>query len=533
MRQFRGKIVYLFLFVSIAYLGFSPISSVGALEVDKDELEKSGSSRVEFINYEGPHARIETLEQIRTIGYSLGLSVKNSVQRPGAAARYFVIHSVSGPEGDKLDADIFGLGIDTGVDHIRNLRLIIQGYLQGAYDYSARDAALLAEYVTIYNAVFRGDWDYFGSRYKGPVMQNLVPEKAGISVRFDEWPGKTLMIIPLASGSSGSLSAVDTSSLTHDQVLEEMRKDEDKGIDQRKDMVDLKEREAAEAEQKASMQREAIAEEEKRIAEERETLRREQERIAEERRQQTQQEPAVTPAQREEQRKTEEDLTQRESQTAEKEQELAQREEKLDEQRQQAEQSEQFAEQKAEEARQEREGIAQDQQQIISQEDARASEPGGIIGMRVSSQDSPLGRVVRVNPSSGTELRTSALNTVNGRTLAFSGSRILAVAGENRGSGAIRLVEINPDTLEMVKQGDDDIHPDSLLWMNGSSIYALTVSSGNCYLARFNLDLVRQARSSSTVHPFASILFQGSNLLTQRNDGSVLILNPNDLSEIK
>ncbi|MDR2785667.1 MAG: hypothetical protein LBB83_07110, partial [Treponema sp.] len=208
--------------------------------VDLEELGTGGSASIDFINYEGSYARIETRNQILGIGTTLGTAVNAGgaeTARSGNGNRYFVIHLVSDPEGDRLDADVFGLGVDVGVDHIRNLRLIIQGYLESAYSYSARDASLLAEYITIYNAVFRGNWNYFGGRYKTPVIQQVDQAKAGLSVRFDEWPGRTHMLIPLNLGVSGSLSAIDTSSLTRPEVIDEMRSRDDMGLDSRKDMV--------------------------------------------------------------------------------------------------------------------------------------------------------------------------------------------------------------------------------------------------------------------------------------------------------
>jgi hypothetical protein len=234
-------------------------------QVDQGELEQN-LAPITFINYEGPHAIIETREQIRQIGVGLGQEIAGGAQRAGAGGRYFVIHCVSGPDGNKLDADIFGLGVDVGVDHIRNLRTIIQGYLQAAYNYSERDAALLAEYITIYNAVYRGDWDYFLSRYKNQVIENLARERTGLSIRYDEWPGRTLIVIPL--GFTG-LSSIDTTTISDSRVIEELRREDDRGVEQRRDMVDLKEREAAEAEQRARVEREAIREEEQRIAQER------------------------------------------------------------------------------------------------------------------------------------------------------------------------------------------------------------------------------------------------------------------------
>ncbi|MDR1277360.1 MAG: hypothetical protein LBK02_01265, partial [Treponema sp.] len=456
-------------------------------QVDRTELE-TNQAPITFINYEGPHARIETRSQIRNIGFVPGLAVKSGTARPGALSRYFVIHSVSPAEGNKLDADIFGLGVDTGVDHIRNLRLIIQGYLEGAYNYTSRDAALLAEYITIYNAVYRGDWDYFSGRYKNPVVQNLSREKAGISIRFDEWPGQTLMLIPLGPG---GLSSVDTTSLSDSRVVEEMRKEDDRGVDQRRDMVDLKEREADAAEQRAAVQREAIREEEQRIVRERADVNQERNAIDRER-QQTREDAARG----EDTRQREQDLDRREAEADQRAGALDRREDDVADRREEARQTEEFAEQKNAEARQEREDIARDQQDIITQEDSRVQAPQGLLGASIESPDTSLGRLLRLSPSTGGELKRSPLDTVNIRTLNFVGGKILAIAGENRGNGAIRLIEVNSNTLEMAKQGDDDIHPGSLLWISGEDLFAITVSpEGALYLSRFDANLTRQAQS--------------------------------------
>jgi hypothetical protein len=111
--------------------------------------------------------------------------------------------------------------------------------------------------------------------------------------------------------------------------------------------------------------------------------------------------------------------------------------------------------------------------------------------------------------------------------------RLIAIAGEARGNGAIRLVEMNTNTLEMIKQGDDDMSPNSLIWPhpNGNEFYAITSTGGNFYLARFNAELEQQARSSMTVHPFATVMITDDYLITQRADGSSAFMNASDLFE--
>ena len=498
------------------------IAVLGNAQVNQGELEEN-LAPVTFINYEGPHARIETREQIRQIGAGLGQAISDGALRTGASNRYFVIHCVSGPESGKLDADIFGLGVDVGVDHIRNLRTIIQGYLQSAYGYNANDALLLAEYITIYNAVYRGDWDYFQSRYKTLVIENLNRERAGLSIRYDEWPGRTLMVIPLGHG---GLSSIDTSTISDSRVVEEMRREDDRGVEQRRDMVNLMEREAEQAEQRAQVTRETIREEEQRIAQERQQVEQERREIVQQR-QQTQEDQATGRITPEVAQQRQQELEQSEQAADDRTEQLVREEAALEERREEAQGLEDFAEQKTEDAQQMREGIAQDQQAVIIQDTAV-----GIIGVMIERQDSVMGRLVRIESATRRELRRSPLE-VYARTVTFMNGRILAIAGENRGAGAVRLIEINSGSLEMARQGDDDMHPGSLLWVNGNDIYAITVNlaDNSCYLGRFDTNLVLRAKSAITVHPDASVVIQQGFLLTQRADGSVAILNPADLTE--
>jgi len=533
--------------ILFAIVIFSVTAAAGYAQVNQDELQQN-LPQVTFINYEGPHARIDTREEIRQIGVGVGQQIASGErgQAPtlagmteerrrtysykleaGASNRYFIIHCVSGPEDSKIDSDIFGLGVDAGVDHVRNLRTIIQGYLQTAYEYSQRDASLLAEYITIYNAVYRGNWDYFSNRYKSQVISNLAREKAGLSIRYDEWPGRTLILVPLGQG---GISAIDTSTISDRRVVEELRREDDRGVPQRQGMVDLKEREAEQAEQRASVQREAIREEERGIAQERAQTAQERQDIAQER-QRTQEDQQAGVITEEQARQTQEELDQREQAVDQQDQALDQREEAVEDRRQEAQRFEDFAEQKTNEAQQERRDIARDQQAAIVEQTSDAA----FFGVTIEKVDpTAMGRIVRLS-ATGRELRRSPMDSVHARTVTAIGGKILAVAGENRGNGAVRLVEINQNTLEMAKQGNDDILTGSLIWVNANDLYAITVdlSNNSCYLGRFDVNLALQAKSAVTVHTNASIVIQQGRLLTQRDNGSALLLNPTDLTEIR
>ncbi|MCL2192891.1 MAG: hypothetical protein FWB78_05810 [Treponema sp.] len=513
---------------------FSAAMATSHAQVDRAELERH-QAPVNFVNFEGPVIRNETREQIRQIGVSLGQDIAAGQTQAGTLGWYFVISSVSPPDGDRLNADIFGIGAGAAVDHIRNLRVIIQGYLQAAYNYSEADAALLSQFITIYNAVNRADWDFISGRYKAPVLGHLTPQNVGISVRFDEWAGQTRMLIPIAG--MGDLSAVDTAAISDMRVIDELRTEDGMGIELRMDLVDLMEREAAEAEARAAALRQAAALEEQALAQERARLEAEQQRIAQEQQQLAQAQAAseVTPAQAAQAQAA---IAQAQAAAAAQEQAIAQQEAAVAAQQAAAAQQEQFAEQRFDDAQQHREAIAQDQQQIII---AQVGLPPqlpptlqqGFLTVVIERPGSTMGRLVSIDPTTRQQ-RNSPLTTVQARTLTFVDGRLLAIAGERVGQGAVRLVEIDTRNMEMVSQGNDDIHPGSLIWQNGMYLYAITADHANggaLNLGRFDRNLVLQARSDVVLHPNASISIQQGSLMTQRADGTAAVLHPATLAE--
>ena len=109
---------------------------IHSLEVSKKELQNvSNNSTIEFINYTGPHKKIDSLEAIKGIGSNLAQNIPQNLtefQKNGSLNRYSVIHAVDSAQKDKLDADIILIGKDATVAHIINGRRIISAYLSAA-----------------------------------------------------------------------------------------------------------------------------------------------------------------------------------------------------------------------------------------------------------------------------------------------------------------------------------------------------------------------------------------------------------------
>ena len=248
------------LFLLVAGLAFG--------QVDKDELAKGQGTSVTFINYVGPHNRIDTVQQIVGIGTDLGRGVGSAPGEFTVAGKYRLIHAVGAPEGTKLDADIFILEAGSEVDDVVNIIRMVSGYLQAAYNYSPADAQLLARFVVYYNAVFRGNMQYLGGVYKTIVMSNVTAENAGIATKYSDWPGKTRMLVPLTPGAGkGNLAAVPAGQLATEPVIKNLQEQPGKALPERKDLTELQQRGIEQNQQKAQDQQKQLQQDQQKLAE--------------------------------------------------------------------------------------------------------------------------------------------------------------------------------------------------------------------------------------------------------------------------
>ena len=214
--------------LSVFFVSLLISTNIFALEVDKTELQSTKSTTIEFISYTGPHKIIDSVEAIKGIGKSLGKEIapsRDTSKTANLGNKYTVIHAIDENEIGKFDADIIFINKDANVDHITNLRRIISAYLVSAYDYSEADSDTLAVFITVYNAVYRGDLDSFKNKYKDVVVKNLSSNNCGLSVNYKDWPGASEIVIPLYDVKNGGLSTIETSVISDKKVVESMKED--------------------------------------------------------------------------------------------------------------------------------------------------------------------------------------------------------------------------------------------------------------------------------------------------------------------
>ena len=539
------------------------LSALFAINVNEKEVQSTSDDTVDFINYTGKHDEVDTVEAIRGIGRGLAGAVTSG--RQGTQDRYIVIHAVDSTTKAGLDADILILGAKVRVDHIDNLRLIIEGYLSSAYNYSKKDAKTLAHFITIYNAVYRGRMDMFNKKYKSFVLQNLNPNKVGLSTTYNEWPGNTQIVIPLGDSQyAGTISSVDTGAISDTEVVKKMKEQDDKDIDARKDMVALKEKEAEEARKRAEEERRKQLEKEKEAKDakkkaedakkkesEKDKDLKKKERDAEKAKKeaedakkkgdkdQAEKERLAKEAKEaaEKARKEKEAL---EAERLKKEQEAKEKEEEANKAKENAEKEEEFAQQKEDDAQDDRKDIAKDTQKIIEDKKAeKKAETDALIAsanrgyaLKVVDEDTLSSSIVMLDLRNARSIKTSALDTIKGRKIYKAGDYIMAIAGSSTGNSVISLVLIDMRTLEVAKQGDDVISEQSMLVQDGDSYYAIVSNGGKFYVGRFNEELMRQSLSSVSVLPYSPILVSEEGILIQDESKNIHLLDKKDLKDV-
>ena len=535
--------------VAALLAGVLSVSVLFALEVDRTEINPgSAGDAITFVNYTGPNTVISSAAEITGIGSDLGKLIKDSGSASaGDKTRYYVIHAVDAATAKGFDADILILGEGAGVDHIDNIRRIMAGYLSAAYGYSLKDAATLSTFITVYNAVYRGKMDVFTARYKTAVTKNLSADKVGLSVRYDEWAGKSQIIIPLSEPRlAGTISAIDTTSLTDKAVVDKIKEDTANGTETRKSMTDLKDRESTAAQTRAdAAQTDAAAArtdvatkqaEAQTAKTEAQTAKAEADKAAAAAKANPQDAVAQVKA-AETAQKAEDKQAAAEKKTAE----AAMAQDTVAKKEEAAKSDQTLADTKQKEARTERKEIAADVQKAIDKTDAAAKSAADAalasatpaFAIRIVDEKNLLGELVLVNLNDGKILKTSSLNAIRGRTLIDTGSGLIAIAGKKGGNAAIRLVLVDAATLEVSKQGIDAIAEQSMLVSNGNDYYAIIENdNGKFSLGRFDKNLEAKAKSAIEVKAASAITVTAKGVIVQDKSGAIKLLRATDLVDV-
>ncbi|AIJ30088.1 P83/100 family protein [Borreliella valaisiana] len=230
------KMLLIFSFFLVFLNGFP----LNAREVDREKLKDFVNMDLEFVNYEGPYDFSNTYEQIVGIGEFLAKPLINSNSNSSYYGKYFINRFID-DQDKKASVDVFSIGSRSELDSIFNLRKILAGYLIKAFDYERSSAELISKVITIYNAVYRGDLDYYKGFYIEAALKSLTKENAGLSRVYSQWAGKTQIFIPLKKNIlSGKVeSDIDIDSLVTDKVVAVLLSENEGGVNFARDITDI------------------------------------------------------------------------------------------------------------------------------------------------------------------------------------------------------------------------------------------------------------------------------------------------------
>jgi hypothetical protein len=568
--------------LAIIFFSLICLCILTGLKVDVDELK--GAKKIDFVNYNGPHRTYDTARSIRLIGELLV-----NADKQGDAFRYHmkysIIHAVDDTSNDKLNADIFSIDRDAEVDHIRNVRLIISGYLSYKYGYSTRDADTLAVFISYYNALYRGNMEYFSSKYK-PVVTKYINEKnAGISTKYYEWPGRTKMLIPLTlNAKKGDIRSLNTEEISDEKVIEELKKQKDKGIDERKDMVVIKEKEIEKDKKEIEAEKKQVEKEKDILTKEKEIIDKNKEEIKKE-------EEKIT------KEKEEAKLIKDDKERAKKEEEIKKEEKKLEEKKRDVIKKDEAVKKKEDVVNKKEEVVTKKQENVIKKEEAVKNEKQNIkkdetkikeekkkeeikkspeeVKKELETKEKELAKKEEELKNKESELKTtqpdktilydkfyylktkeymenghynnelyaidaktrkllvkSPLKEICGKRYDVFSEGVVVITYKNTHDANHYLALLDLDKLEVKSIGKENIFFRSFVEVRENFIYAIIKEGEDYYLGKFNPNLELIAKSTETVDNSTFITFYKEYIYINNAKKDIVVLNKDNLKLI-
>ncbi len=582
-----NKTTTLFLTIT-TLLAFIP--SLFALEVDINELR---TRRVEFTNYTGPSPRSDSVKNVKSIGSGLAAGA----DRAGAgssyniALKYSIIRALSKNEPSLLSADIISIDRDARVSHIQFVRRIVEGYLETMYGYSQKQSRTISLFVTYYNAVYRGNLDYFGSKYKKIVLTHINTKNAGISTKYFEWPGATKLIIPLTENSlRGSISSVDPFAISDENVRRNIRKDE-AAISERKELAEMKERNLQSEKEKLGSQKKGLSaarsdilQKKKELAETDSALKKEEASLQRKKQSVEEEKKAAKRITNQAEKKEKlQRIADREKEIAAQEKELSEKNKNTAEKALQIEAAEKQTEQLEEAAKKKEESIARKEKDLITdkkeierdelketirKDPEKAEEILDAKAEELEKKEDALDRredtlreetdknvfaekfyylkiseyldgghynnhLYMINAAERRVEFESPVKNICGRRYDIFSGGIVVITHKGRHKSGHHLTLIDRETLKEKKTGTENIFWRSFVEIRDNHIYAIIRNNDTekHYLGKFNTDLELEAKSETEIDNDTFITFYRDSIYINRYDKKIAVLKENDLSE--
>ncbi len=541
-------------------------SGLMALDVNVDEIK---TEAVEFHNRENSgKVKADPKAEVIRIGTNLSRAVKES----GSAAqgnylnRYSVIRLMSGEE-DKFSTDIFFIGKEANVTHVKHIRNMLTGYLSDMYGYDRASAGSIAVFLTYYNAVHRGDTDYFSSKYTAKAMEYINGENAGLDTDYKMWPGNTAVMIPL-SDKKIDLFAIDSRDTREAARQEDLLKERKQMSDMKKETIAQEKKDIQKEKQELNRKEAKLNREKKQTEKKKQEAEKKQQAIETKKKEaENIKDPEEKKKAEEQIKKDEQDLEKDRLKIEKEEQAAEKKKEQLEKEKADTEKKEEQLSEKEKDLKQEEADIRKDElKEEIKKAPEQAAEKLQEQAEKLKQKEDELNRredqireempdknifanrlyylkikeyldgghynneMVMIDPATKKVLFRSEVTNICGRRYDVFSGGVVVVTHNGSHTAGHRLTLINRDTLKEEKTGTDDIFWRSFIEVRDESVYAVTVEDGSYYLAKFDKNLKRTARSSEKINENTFISFYDKYIYINREDRQIMVLNKDDLS---
>lgn len=510
---------------------------VYSVEVAEEELRKVG--KVVFENYSKPFKGVST-EYLYSVGLSLSeISIEDKVRSYG---NYSIIRVL--PKEGLYGADIIFISRNSKIRHINAIRYVISGYLSQKYGFSKKDAYTLAVLITYYNAIYRGNIQYFKSKYVQGIF-SFTSKDIGISTKYYDWPGRTELVIPTREGVFGNKVKIGeianeniTEKLTTNEEVEktkekilEIRKKE---VEKEKEEIKQKEKELQEKREEIGKKKEEIKKMEEevgkngdkqkllKIEEEKKQLEKEEKKITEEEKKVEKVKEEVSKEEEEIKKQEKEVKNEKKVSTKSEDKNLTEKEKELEEKEKELEKKEKE--------------LVKIEEKLKSKEAGDKTILGNKLYYLKKQEFEPYGhynnRMYMIDLTSGEVIKESSFRDICGFKYYVFGDGVVVIGYKNSHKYDHFLVLLDPETVEPKIIGKDNIFWRSFVEFKDNFLYAITIINGKYYLGKFNRNLEKVGVSDIEVDPDSFITFYEGKIFINDKYKNIVVLDESNLKKI-
>ncbi|TFH41385.1 MAG: hypothetical protein E4G96_05595, partial [Chrysiogenales bacterium] len=393
-------------------------------------------------------------------------------------------------------------------------------------------------------------------RYKGVVMKHVTARNAGIALRWSDWPGSTKMLIPLSEGArDGKAGPVEPDIISDDRTIDSIRKD-DRHIEDRKKMTDLRERKLERDSRKIAEEKKKRDDEKKAIDKKKDELAKKEEELKK------QKEEAKRIEDSEERKKKETGIKEKESKIEEEKKIIEKREEQSKEKEKTILKKEETIKKRGESIKKEKRRIEKDEikrdikkdpdearqkleekaQELEKQEDRlRDSEldkniyAGKLYYLKIKEYIEGghyNNELYMINASTRKVMFKSPVKNICGNRYDVYSGGIVIITHKGSHTSGHNLTLVDKDTLEAKINGSDHVFWRSFIEIRDGFIYAILYDNGSHYLGRFDGGLKLTAKSKERIDENTFISFWDDYIYINRGDKTIIVLKNADLTFI-